>query len=511
MKKMKKLFSKIVTLVLLVAMLIPYTSIPKVEAEETCADDNWEYHTNYYFFLAAENPFSWLEMFKDENKAVTYYSTEFLYTFPNDGRTIDFDCADCSSGFVEISKGRATSNFDPSDEDSRQEWTTGDFYTEIKGTDMENVSVTDLDQYIFTNNGSGTENDRIITYLFHGNYSYLGANSDWGSRNGLLDLNEIDVSDDTLDVSKINVNNLTNASIEIDKSAVTSAAIGTYNGWSTNNLKIDAIEDAINSYNNTGKGLEIVTTNQNSNEPVIKLVIKRQYSLDEILKSGATVTSVDDSTGSDCTTNADETETCIDAGKVTGRYNNTEVTYNLPSNAGEAIGIVGQNTEVSAQKAVKLSTDGTYASQDLYFLAPTLYQMSYRVCKTATPEATEDTVSLTYKSSKEGAVNLPEPDTKAIGSKFTVSTQEPTLSGYKFSVWSTDPECGNSGRTFEPGTTFSDSLTTSQTLYACWGSTNGEQNKDTGVLTYAGLFTGIIALAGGSYYLLKKKNVFKKI
>ena len=49
---MKKILTRITTIVLILAMLIPFTSIPKAEAAtDQCGDgETPEYHTNYYFF-----------------------------------------------------------------------------------------------------------------------------------------------------------------------------------------------------------------------------------------------------------------------------------------------------------------------------------------------------------------------------------------------------------------------------------------------------------------------------
>ena len=60
---MKKIFSKLTVMVLLVSMLIPYTNIPTVEAADDwdCSEENTEYHTNYYFFAELSNPREWIK------------------------------------------------------------------------------------------------------------------------------------------------------------------------------------------------------------------------------------------------------------------------------------------------------------------------------------------------------------------------------------------------------------------------------------------------------------------
>ena len=118
--KMKKIFSKITILVLLVAMLVPYTSIPKVEAatEECPTGTTPEYHTNYYFFLQAEHPKTWIDYLaadkdndgKNDNSTQTNYYTSFLYNFPSDGSKIIFE----GEGFVKLKRsGKASSSFNP--------------------------------------------------------------------------------------------------------------------------------------------------------------------------------------------------------------------------------------------------------------------------------------------------------------------------------------------------------------------------------------------------------------
>lgn len=510
-KKMKKMFSKITTLVLLVAMLIPYTSIPKVEAAtDSCENGEWEYHTNYYFFLQAETPFSWAEMFKGEAQSVTTaYYTGFLYNFPKDGSKIEFQ----DDGFVRITKGTSVnSNFNPGTE--RTQWTAAQFYKELQSENLSSEFSGNLKEYAFKAYGNGTsENDRIVSYLFHGDWAHVDTVSGKrpnSSKNENInwDLNNLDVRSGGLDTSSTGLSNLANASIlitNVDKNATISQAEIGSGSLNQGNLTIDIsqIKQAIINYNNGVGENTTVQKYPTSTEPVVNMIIKRTYNFNDIFTSAVkSITTADDSTSG---TNGSD-------GKIMGKNtSDAEVELALPRDKNQKI-MINTNDNASIQETVHLKD--TYANNNgtYWFLAPTLYQISYKVCK-ASNEATEDSVTLTYKGNepKGTASNIPDIQTEKLNSEgkatVVVSSKTPELDGYKFKNWNTSANCD--GTSIEPEAKLT--LTDHKTLYACWGKTGTTNNGKTGVATYAGLFTGIIALAGGSYYLIKKKNLFKKI
>ena len=486
-KKMKKLFSKLTILVLLVAMLIPYTSIPKVEAAETCEGGEWEYHTNYYFFLQAEHPHTWATYFaENDGEVATNYYTSFLYNFPNDGSKIVFE----DEGFVKITDDDDyASDFDAGD--NRKTWTAGQYYKEARKEAKSSEFGNELKTYAFKS-GNGTSSDnRVVTYLFHGDWAYVGSTK--SDENISWDLNNIDLQSDQLDTTDESIRKLVNSSILINKNDASLEKVkvgaGVLNGKQLY-FDIQQVQTAIINYNNgVGEGTTVSKPTK-LNQPVVNLVIHREYETTDVFENNVTLT---------------KTEEGIKAG---------DSLLSFPAE-GEAGYIKdAEGNILSEQQAVVIEKDN---KEIAWFLAPTLYQMSYKVCKAGT-DATEDSVTLTYYGNEEyvntsaKADKVPSAQTEKLNSEgkatFTVSATEPTLEGYTFQNWNTSKDC--KGKTIEPETKL-ENVSVNTPLYACWGETGTTNNGKTGVMTYAGLFTGIIALAGTSYYIMKKKNVFKKI
>ena len=516
MKKMKKLFSKIVTLVLLVAMLIPFTNIPKVDAEEECANGEWQYHTNYYFFLQAEYPISWAQMTLDYEDAASStrnysrYWTSFLYNFPSDGSTVDFDCEDCSNGFVYLNEDedKVSSSFDPTSSNSKKVWGIADFYEQYMAKYEETSTYTGaLDEYQFTVD-SDDSNAPIVTYSFHGdwaNVSYDEGTYKKSSKKWNLNDADIQDADDDLTLDSARIKELVNATIYLEPNAneIENIKIGSAskNALSSNDLyDMDDVFTSIKSYSSNGDGRNVINkyniSGYNKQIPVIDLVIGREYEPEQLFNTskGDGVTEM----------TAIETD---DAGNVTAykvKYNGADASLDFSKTQSSGIYIDGD--KVSDKVAVEL-TNPSDDKEGHWYLAPSLYQISYRVCK-AGNDAADGTVTVTYDGNAEGVKNVPEKATIKSGNDYTVATQEPTLAGNTFKNWNLSKNCD--GKNIEPGAKL-ENLTNNVTLYACWGTTGTTNNGSTGVLTYAGLFTGIIALAGGSYYLIKKKNVFKKI
>lgn len=493
-KKMKKIFSKITTLVLLVAMLIPYTSIPKVEAATDSCDGEWEYHTNYYFFLQAEHPNTWISYLTTGNGSTqTNYYTSFLYNFPSDGSKIEF----LDEGFVKITDSdKYDTDFETNSSTNRKSWTAGQFYYEFQ-KEADSSEFGEYKSYAYTSgNGKGTDENRIVEYLFHGDWANLG-----NGENVTWDLNKVQIkdTDETLTL-KAKISSLVDSSIIIDKTAselsdVKIGAAGISNGKL--NYQMSWVKDAIENYNMYASTNDKVKYQETGvvqyiseiKNPVINLVIGRKYENEDIFTKSVTLKEDSGAYKVEISGNSYNLKTL-------GEAEEGYITYNDGSN----------DIAISAQKSVIIKDSNK--KNIAWFLAPTLYQMSYRVCRTS--NTSEDQVTLSYDGNapKGTASNIPDAVTQATGTDFVVSSKTPELDGYKFKSWNTKSSCD--GKTIEPETTL-EKLTNNTTLYACWGETGTTSNKKTGVATYAGLFTGIIALAGGSYYLIKKKNLFKKI
>jgi len=541
-KKMKKLFSKLTILVLLVAMLIPYTSIPKVEAAETCEGGEWEYHTNYYFFTQAEHPRTWADYlatddttkaFSTEDTTANTYYTSFLYNFPSDGTAMDIT----SAGFVDLDMDGNVNKIN-----STSEWSVKGFYSEMlkmydssKEYDYSNPDSTYKEySYIATDNTGKSSSDSIVTYLIHGPWGFAGTGDN-------LSTADIELNDTESIISKASykqannvntitdttiINALTAASVLPDENKISDINIGIASGsLGTDDSAIDSIKSAIKDFNRD-KGKEIkggiykATKNKNSSDTtgdiVLKLYIRRSYETDDFF----TFNSIRKQTGGVYMASSKSTQEEVDALTTTEKLYFPEIDNTCDTGRDDcndkAYVTLGEGTsdKVSNPTAIKLAAEST---DEYWFLAPSLFQISYKVCKAGT-DATEDSVTLTYYGNEEyvntsaKADKVPSAQTEKLNSEgkatFTVSATEPTLEGYTFQNWNTSKDC--KGKTIEPETKL-ENVSVNTPLYACWGETGTTNNGKTGVMTYAGLFTGIIALAGTSYYIMKKKNVFKKI
>ena len=524
-KQLKKLFSKLTVLVLLVSILAPSVIIPKAEAETNkCQEgEKPEYHVNYYFFLHAETPFSWLEMFskekvtKDEtkknnttNSLTTDYYTEFLYTFPTDGSKIVFE----DEGFVKITNSSdVNQNFNAGTEQYREAWTAGQFYNELGGLNaMKNYSEHQAySQYAYQKGGTenNDEDNRVVTYLFHGNWAHVGEQTTKGSEY-YVDLNHLEIKDHSAGIEGT-IEEKTAATVFITPNDASLKHVNIGTPILSGGYKIDREEmkEGIIQFNESKKTGVVATSDvdgRNLSEPVLNLAIRRTYQLSDLVDTSK-VTNI--TLSKDSTTPEENAEKLsLASGLIKGTYNGVESILWLPEKEGQSVSAITSGSigeVVGLQKTVK--------GKDTYwFVAPALYQMSYYVCKDA-DTASEDEVTLSYNENKPSGVTanvsgMPENQKKAKGSEFTISDKKPELSGYKFKEWNLSKNCDNKG--FEPGYKI-EKLNENTPLYACWASTSTTNNGKTGVLTYTGLFAGIIALAGGSYYLIKKKNLFKKI
>jgi len=507
-KKMKKIFSKLTVLVLLVAMLIPYTCIPKVEAAETCPEGTTpEYYTNYYFFLVANTPHTWVNWLgtdfdesndgKGDGKVVLTNYTSFLYTFPADGSKIIFE----DEGFVKINNDDDyKKDFNAGTSKNRKEWDAGQFYYEWDNlSDMESYYDSTLKSYAYQSGTGESDENRIVTYLFHGDWANVEIDSEDG--NPKWNLNEYDLksSDDGLKFDDIS--DQVKASILINKNdqKITNAKIGA--GVVADDLKLDmdVIKDTIQVYNDKKGSFKnnVITKGKNIDQPVIHMIIQRTYEMNDIFTSApanlnGTTATYGQTTGT-IKTDLQKGEKLSFVETITNEETGSTTTNTINDNISDLVAIDADD------------------SQYTWFVGPNLYQMSYTVCKTSGGDPDTE-VSVTYHKNTDDTVeNMPSknPETVAKGSAYTISSTEPTRSGYSFQGWATNDKC--TGTKYESGIKYTDSLNENANLFACWGDTSEGDQEDTGVLTYAGLFTGIIALAGGSYYLIKKKNLFKKI
>ena len=124
-------------------------------------------------------------------------------------------------------------------------------------------------------------------------------------------------------------------------------------------------------------------------------------------------------------------------------------------------------------------------------------------------EEDEWTLSYDLNVNDNSASNRPSSASAPYGETIEVSSTTPKRSGYKFLKWCTQSD-GN-GSCYTSGDDVKSPSNLDITLYAQWGSTEGGENKKTGVISYVIGFISVGAVAGGLYLLAKRKDLFRQI
>ncbi len=143
---------------------------------------------------------------------------------------------------------------------------------------------------------------------------------------------------------------------------------------------------------------------------------------------------------------------------------------------------------------------------------PYVMNVEYETCTTSNdPE--EGNWNLIYDANADGdssVTNVPDA-VNNISFTSTVKIENgPSRDGYKFSKWCTKKD--GTGDCYTAGVDFkNENQDPVVTLYAQWGKTGTTNNSRTGIASYIISFMAVGALAGGIYYVSKKKNLFKQI
>ena len=144
---------------------------------------------------------------------------------------------------------------------------------------------------------------------------------------------------------------------------------------------------------------------------------------------------------------------------------------------------------------------------------PHVMAVNYEVCSndTSTPENTW-TISYDTNAGTDTSVkNYPSAQTGiANGTNATLSDKIPTREGYKFSKWCKAATGSKTEDCYSPKAVINN-VTSDITLFAYWDKTGTTENKDTGIETYIISFIAIGLVAGGIYYIAKKKNLFSQV
>ena len=143
---------------------------------------------------------------------------------------------------------------------------------------------------------------------------------------------------------------------------------------------------------------------------------------------------------------------------------------------------------------------------------PYVMNVEYETCTTSNdPE--EGNWNLIYDANANGdssVTNVPDAVNNISFTSKVKIENGPSRDGYKFSKWCTKKD--GTGDCYTAGVDFkNENQDPVVTLYAQWGKTGTTNNSKTGIASYIVSFIAVGAIAGGIYYVSKKKNLFKQI
>lgn len=148
-----------------------------------------------------------------------------------------------------------------------------------------------------------------------------------------------------------------------------------------------------------------------------------------------------------------------------------------------------------------------------YYYWPFVLNVEYEVCPVVdnTPIEEKDWV-LKYDANVDDpttVTNLPKEQTAKVGTEITIDSGKPTRKDYVFQKWCETK--GGSGACYNPGEKVKSTDGSPVILYAQWGSTEVVENEKTGVVSYIIGFGAVALVASGIFLISKKKNLFKQI
>lgn len=498
---MKKIIKKLGVIGLALAVLIPFMDLPKVKA----ANDDCQYHLQNYLFLDV-NGFAYANVFEGStggNYSDGYQTTtSFPFEFDNSAEITNISYSELKrdsdiSTYVNMhNMAIARNNADNNLKDELH------YY---KGIDKYGASF-----------ASNTSSDYYSTntILLHGDWGQVS--SDFESIKSTWDY--ID-SDQTLPFSKYVLQNTPvksgmNVTINYGKwngsKAVPTTTALNNSSMSTLQQYVDDPESAENSK------LLGITKNNGSEMYTLPISITRQITDDSFknakfgysynnalyvfgsLDSGAAKT-VDNAKNSyenykqwiADNNNGSRNEDCVTANKCYKVDLSSELTT------------TDFNKDPKETAGIDFNIGGAY-----YW--PFILNVEYKTCGNA-GDPTEGNWNLKYDANADGnpVNNIPDEVTN-IALNATVDVAEgPTRDGWTFKQWCTNPN--GSGQCVNAGGKITSDKSKTVILYAQWGQTGTTTNGKTGIVSYIISFVAVGAIAGGIYYVSKKKNLFKQI
>lgn len=154
------------------------------------------------------------------------------------------------------------------------------------------------------------------------------------------------------------------------------------------------------------------------------------------------------------------------------------------------------------------------SNSDSYYW-PAVLSVEYEICPVndveipEDPEAARWTLKYDSNVTDNSVTNMPSSQDASTKEKITIDSKIPTRKDYVFKGWCTNRD--GSGVCKQGGEKISYPGTTPVTLYANWQKDGTTENPKQGVVSYIVGFAAVGLVAGGIYFISKKKNIFKQI
>lgn len=496
---MKKILKSFGVLSLIVAILLPFLELPKVNAETT----DCETHLQNYMFLDESSPYGFANYDEDKGGYSTFGN--FPYDFPEDDA-------------YEVKVTKVSTSEITTSEQMRKYWalhSTITSYSAINDTYQYN----DRNQNgkIFTSSNDYKYSTNTI--LLHGRWGRLDQYGNvtsnditsWGSIEKGFNYSMQTVGGSDL-IDEMNV--------EIDGAVFADDA---FSDKHTTNLT-----DYFNSIINKQIDENPVWTDSLQRKFIPLKITRTINDISELnnykygfktndkyyVYSETDTTTVDKATKSyDAMRNYLTEERKVQLNEVTENKYKTNI------------------KEISKDEYEKLDfiysiedNDGDWESVVYYW--PFVLNVEYTVCpvennvepEPENPEDPGDSVpvgewKVNYNANVKDVTtvtNMPKNQSADVGTDITLNSSKPSRDGYTFKAWCENKdgsgECYNAGDTIK-----SPEKTEIKELYADWGKLDTEENKKTGVVSYIIGFMSVGIVAGGIYLISKKKNLFKQI
>lgn len=479
---MKNTLKKIGVFGLICAILSPFASLPKVNA-----DDNCQHYLNQYLFLDPSTVQGW-DVYN--NGGYTTY-TSFLYDFPkvSSGEKIVIE----SLGEYPLQTKDALETYH------------GYVKLLIKDSSMNLKDIEksgEIKEQTFTNSEY-----KSITAFLHGYWNKEGEtteNAGWK-----IEDNANTFVNQTIQGNLINANKIDKLNLSVKVGgAVYNEQDKSFSGagaYTTDVVQfLQTIVDDVNSNDNNSEKSGYIYKDENGktylNFRINREMDKKQYNNFNF---------------------GDKKQLYVwstSADKITESYKALEnymANESVHSQAGDGNLCASSNTscyKIGTIDSKKITESDIDFDATEGYLWPVIYNIKYSICQTSST-GTTGKWSLTYKEGVEDTTtvtNMPNPKTvsETVGTDITVSDTKPSREGFAFNGW----KLCNGNDTYKAGDKVKNSeADVNVELCAQWGEEGTEENKGTGVISYVIGFAAVGLVAGAIYLVSKKKNFFKQI